>query len=69
MIKNGINICIQEIDVPSLGKRGNYGNFVDSNGVYISNLETLDILLNDPSEAFGHGLCICYALHQDLRNI
>ena len=67
MVRSGTNICIQEIDVPAANKKGFYGSLCRSDGVYIANLNSLEQLLNDPSEAFGHGLCLCIALLEDLH--
>jgi hypothetical protein len=63
-VRSGENICICEIDVPSKEKKGYYNN-VDENGLYYADLVTLNQLLNDPSEPFGHGLCLCLALLED----
>lgn len=65
MLRDGKNLLLCEIDVPSKGKKGEYGN-VEDDETYNITIEKLDILLNDPSEAFGHGLCIAYALLEDL---
>ena len=64
---NGENIMICEVDVPSNGKKGEYGLDCDSNGTCYMTLDKLKLLLNDDNEAFGHGLCICYALLQELE--
>ena len=64
-VKNGVNIIITEVDLPSSNKKGSF-NKVDTTGFYYPTLESLNILLNDPSEAFGHGLCLTYALLEDL---
>lgn len=61
----GVNICIQEIDIPSIGKKGYYGKLCREDGLYIADINSLDLLLNDDSEAFGHGLCLIYALLED----
>lgn len=66
---NNENLLICEVDVPSYGKKGAYGLDIDDNGNCHMSLEKLEILLNDGSEAFGHGLCICYALLKDLEKI
>jgi hypothetical protein len=51
--------------VPANGKKGEYGKDSDEDNICILSLEKLKILMNDPSEAFGHGLCLAYALLQD----
>lgn len=61
-LQNGINLMICKIDVPA-----KYKNDCDDNDVCILSLEKLEILLNDTSEAFVHGLCLAYALLQDLQ--
>lgn len=65
-VRNGVNVCITEVDVPFPGKKGNHGKFLDDNGFYHPTLENLEILINDPSEPFGHGLVLCYLLIYDL---
>jgi hypothetical protein len=65
-IRRGENICITEVDVPAHGKRGLYSN-VDQNGYFYPTLQNLDLLLRDPSEAFGHALCLTICLLEDLR--
>lgn len=60
--KSGENLCLLEIDVPDIGKKGSYGQVYES-----YTLEILDTLMNDNSEAFGHGLCICKALLEDSK--
>ena len=50
-VKNGKKICIFEIDVP--------------NDFFITSLENLNILMEDKSKPFGHGLCLAKALHED----
>jgi hypothetical protein len=62
-LKQGKNLMICEIDVPDINKKGHYKN--DSCITHIT-IEKLELLMNDPSEAFGHGLCLCYALLNDL---
>jgi len=66
MLKEGKNILILEIDVPSPNKKGYYGKMCDSFGYYRATKETLLQLLDDPSEAFGHGLCLAFSLLNDL---
>jgi hypothetical protein len=65
-LKNGENIMICEVDVPAKNKRGEYGNDCDDNNICIMSIEKLEHLLNDTSEAFGHGLCLAYSLLLDL---
>lgn len=65
-INEGKNLLITEIDVPTKGKKGEYG--IDCNHLNIVDnytVQKIEKLLNDPSEAFGHGLCLIYALLQD----
>jgi len=65
-LKNGINLMICEIDVPSCNKKGEYGLYCNELNICNMSIERLNILLNDSSEAFGHGLCLAYALLTDL---
>jgi len=58
-------IC--ETDVPSNGKKGEYGKDCDENNICHLSIEKLELLLNDTNEAFGHGLCLAYALLQDIN--
>jgi hypothetical protein len=41
------------------------GKDCDEDDICILSLEKLEILMDDPTEAFGHGLCLAYALFQD----
>lgn len=66
-LKNGQNIMICEIDVPAKNKKGQYGQDCDDYNICHLTLDKLEILLNDPCEAFGHGLCLAYSLLQDLQ--
>lgn len=66
-LKSGTNLLISEIDVPANGKKGLYGRDVDADGNCIMSIEKLEQLMNDPSEAFGHGLALSYALLKDLK--
>jgi hypothetical protein len=68
-LKNNENIMICEVDVPALDKKGEFGKNCDKNGICYMSIELLENLLNDPSEAFGHGLCLAYSLLIDLENI
>ena len=68
-LKNGKNIMICEIDVPSKDKKGEYGKDCDVNNICYLSIEKLEILLNDTSEAFGHGLCLAYSLLVDLQSV
>jgi hypothetical protein len=65
-LKNGINLCITEVDLPSSTKKGTF-NLVDENEIYTASIETLLMMLNDPSEAYGHGLVLIYSLLRDLE--
>lgn len=64
---NGENLLICEIDVPSKGKRGEYIKDVDENGNCDMTIEKLELLINDPSEAFGHGLALSLSLLKDFE--
>lgn len=65
-LRRGVQICITEVDLPAVGKKGLYGSLCDHNGIYTPTLETLHQLLEDPSEPFGHGLALMIALLEDL---
>ncbi len=68
MLKQGKKLMICEIDVPAKNKRGKYNI---NNALNISEpltLEYLEELLNDPSEAFGHGLALVMSLLRDYNN-
>lgn len=65
-LRNGVNICIVEMDVPSKEKCNKH--LVDEKGIYYPTMESLKDLLEDPREAFGHGLCLAIALLQDIIN-
>lgn len=65
-LKEGKKLCISEIDVPDSSKRGYYGEFARGKFCGISK-ERLEILLEDSSEAFGHGLALCMALLEDMK--
>ena len=58
-------IC--EVDVPAKDKKGNY-DICDNNSICELSIQHLEVLSNDPSEAFGHGLCLAYSLLLDLSN-
>jgi hypothetical protein len=64
-LKNNENLCILEIDVPTKGKKGLYGKNVNDDNTYDCTLERINALLEDPSEPFGHGLCIVHCLLMD----
>lgn len=49
-------------------KKGYYGNDCDDNNICNMSIEKLELLLNDTSEAFGHGLCLAYSLLIDLQS-
>lgn len=63
-LRNGENLMICEIDVPAKGKKGHYGDCLDNDICHMT-IEKINLLLNDTSEAFGHGLCLAYALLTD----
>jgi hypothetical protein len=65
-LKDGTNICIFEIDVPEKSKKGHF-NEVEDDNTYNCTSDKINLLLNDPSEAFGHGLCLTKALLEDLQ--
>ena len=65
-LKSGKNIMICEMDVPAKNKKGYYGIDCDENNICNMSIEKLELLLNDTSEAFGHGLCLAYSLLKDL---
>jgi hypothetical protein len=65
-LTKGENIMLCEIDVPANNKKGEYGNDCDENNICPMSIAKLELLLNDPSEAFGHGLCLAYSLLLDL---
>lgn len=58
-----LKICISEIDVPCSTKKGQYNC---QEPFFECTLASLEELLLDPSEAFGHGLCFAQALLEDL---
>lgn len=66
-IKKGKKLMICEVDVPAQGKKGLYGNDCNENNISIMSIEKLESLMNDTNEAFGHGLCLAYALLTDLE--
>ncbi len=65
-VKNGLNIIIYEVDVPEKNKKGKFSEVLDG-GFYYCTLKKLDELLNSSEEAFGHGLCLAYALLEDIN--
>ena len=65
-LKKGKNLLLCEIDVPSKGRKGKYGE-VDEEGNCEMTLEKIKDLLNDESEPFGHGLALAQALLEDLN--
>lgn len=65
-IRKGEKLLICEIDVPAKNKKGDYGKDCDDQNNCTMNLDKLKRLLDDPNEAFGHGLCLAYALLSDL---
>ena len=64
LIRAGSNLIIYEVDVPASTKKGKFGE-VDFDGTYECTLAKLDILMKSPDAAFGHGLCLAYALLTD----
>jgi hypothetical protein len=69
LLNNDVNLIICEIDVPSHDKKSVYGQNCDDHGNYKITNKRLDILINDPAEAFGHGLCLSKALLEDKKLI
>ena len=67
-LRQGKNLLICEVDVPVKGKKGEYGRDCDADGNCLMTLAKLEIMLNDPQEAFGHGLCLAMALLEDLEH-
>jgi hypothetical protein len=68
LILNGEKICIFEVDVPTQNKKGLYGSYAEGN-IFFATLDKIDKLLDDPSEPFGHGLCLAKALFEDYEKI
>ena len=66
-VRNKENIIILDMDVPSTNKKGYFGSLCNKNGVFIASKEKLELLINDPSSPFGHGLCIALILLIDLE--
>lgn len=64
-LKNGINICITEVDLPSNDKSGLFAD-VDEDGIFEVTEEKLQELVNCSTHSFGHGLFLCFALLSDL---
>ena len=65
-LRDGKNLLITEVDVPGPGKKGKSGEYIDEQGFYFATLSSLEELRADPSEPFGHGLCLAKALLDDL---
>ena len=65
MFREGNNLMIVEIDVPGNGKKGSYGEDCTTDDVCIMSLDKVNVLLEDLSEPFGHGLCLVYCLLTD----
>lgn len=63
LLKAGQNLMICEMDVPNKGKKGGFD--IDSATSPALTLDYLNTLLDDPSEPFGHGLCLAHALLTD----
>lgn len=51
------------MDVPAKRKYNEY--LVDQSGIYYPDIDSVKELLEDPREAFGHGLCLALALLED----
>jgi hypothetical protein len=66
-LKEGKNICIFEVDVPTKYKKGLYGKYADGLTFY-ADIKKINKLLDDTSEPFGHGLCLAKALFEDIGN-
>lgn len=64
-LNNGEHLCITEVDVPAKDKSGGFGD-VDDDGFYLCSADNLEELILDPSEPFGHGICLAHALLSDL---
>jgi hypothetical protein len=69
LLQSGSNIIIAEIDVPSNGKKGEYGKDCDVDNNCLITMDKINKLLEDTSEAFGHGLVIAKCLLEDLEQI
>lgn len=67
LLELGSNLLIAEIDVPSNGKKGEYGKDCDVDNNCLITMDKINKLLNDTSEAFGHGLVIAKCLLEDLE--
>jgi hypothetical protein len=65
-LRQGKKLLIIEVDVPSVGKRGHYGENVEESGICHCSKSSLEELMNDPSEAFGHGLCLAHSLYSNV---
>jgi hypothetical protein len=61
-LNKGINLLICEIDVPAIYKKGKYKS---EENIKLVNLDYIKELLNDKTEAFGHGLALSCALLED----
>jgi hypothetical protein len=61
-LNKGINLMICEIDVPAKHKKGNYKS--DEN-IKLLDIDYINLLIDDNSEPFGHGLALSYALLSD----
>ena len=72
VLRSGQFICVycgQEADtVDHVVPRRLGGNDCDDNNICNMSIEKLELLLNDTSEAFGHGLCLAYSLLIDLQS-
>ena len=67
LLKSGSNLLIEEIDVLSNGKKGEYSKDLDEDNNCLITMDKINKLLEDTSEAFGHGLVIAKCLLEDLE--
>jgi len=68
MLLEGKKLCIFEVDVPAVTKKGVHGKYAKDGNVFKASLKKINKLLNDTSEPFGHGLCLAKALLEDYQN-
>ena len=54
LLQSCSNLLIAEIDVPSNGKKGEYGKDCDLDNNCLITMDKINKLLNDILEAFGH---------------
>ena len=60
MLANGINIQINEVDGPSYAEDYPF-NLVESGSIPVTE-EIVNAWVNNPSQAFGHGICLAAIL-------